>query len=190
MTASEPIAAETLAEAFKHCAALARAHARDQWLGALYAPVASRDALNALACFDYEIRQARWRARDPNLAALRLAWWREAALGAGGAEASGSPAALALRAAISGFALPGEAIEAMLDARLTEIAPPDDFTLAAFERYAAESALEWALHLYRDSTADFADCLHAGLSGAAGKGPLLSFDAKAARLPGVELLQA
>ncbi len=27
----------------------------------------------------------------------------------------------------------------MLDARLTEIAPPDDFTLAAFELYAAES---------------------------------------------------
>ena len=44
-----------------------------------------------------------------------------------------------MRAAIAAFALPGEAIEAMLDARLTEIAPPDGFTLAAFERYAAES---------------------------------------------------
>ena len=139
MTASEPISAGTLAEAFKHCAALARKNARDQWLGALYAPAGSRDALFALACFDHEIRLARLRARDPNLAALRLAWWREAALGAGDPGAGGSPAALALRAAIAAFTLPGEAIEAMLDARLTEIAPPVDFTLAAFAIYAAES---------------------------------------------------
>lgn len=138
MTASDPISGETLAEAFRHCATLARANARDQWLGALYAPPASRDALFALASFDHEIRQARLRARDPNLAALRLAWWREAALGTAGAEA-GSPTALALRAAITAFALPAEAIEAMLDARLTEIAPPQDFPLAAFEQYAAES---------------------------------------------------
>ena len=139
MTASEPISAGTLAEAFKHCAALARENARDQWLGALYAPAGSWDALFALACFDHEIRLARLRARDPNLAALRLAWWREAALGAGDPGAGGSPAALALRAAIAAFTLPGEAIEAMLDARLTEIAPPVDFTLAAFAIYAAES---------------------------------------------------
>ncbi len=139
MTASDPVPAETLAEAFKHCAAVAREHARDQWLGALYAPAASRDALLALAAFDHEIRQARLRARDPNLAALRLAWWREAALGPGDAEAGGSPTAIALRAAIAAFALPGAAIEAMLDARLTEIAPPQDFPLAAFEQYAAES---------------------------------------------------
>jgi phytoene synthase len=128
-----------LAEAFRHCAALARENARDQWLGALYAPAGSRDALFALACFDHEIRQARLRARDPNLAALRLAWWREAALGAADSGAAGSPAALALRAAIAAFALPSRAIEAMLDARLTEIAPPLNFTLAAFELYAAES---------------------------------------------------
>ena len=139
MTASGPISAAMLSEAFRHCAALARTNARDQWLGALYAPAGSRDALYALACFDHEIRQARLRARDPNLAALRLAWWREAALGATDADAAGSPAALALRAAIGAFALPGEAIEAMLDARLTEIAPPADFTFSAFELYAAES---------------------------------------------------
>ncbi len=139
MTPPASAGAEMLAEAFKHCAALARANARDEWLGALYAPAERRDALVALACFDHEIRQARIRARDPNLAALRLAWWREAALGGRGGEAAGSPVALALRAAIDAFALPAEAIEAMLDARLTEIAPPDGFTLTAFERYAAES---------------------------------------------------
>ncbi len=52
----------------------------------------------------------------------------------------------------------------------------------------AEAALERALHLYRQGRADFAHCLHAGLCGAAGQAPLLTFDAQAARLPQVELI--
>jgi predicted nucleic-acid-binding protein len=56
--------------------------------------------------------------------------------------------------------------------------------------FQTEAALEHALHLYRLGTADFAECFHAGQCAAAGRMPLLSFDAKAARLPGVELLSA
>jgi predicted nucleic-acid-binding protein len=52
----------------------------------------------------------------------------------------------------------------------------------------AEPALERALHLYRQGRAAFADCLHAGLCAAAGRAPLLTFDAQAARLPQVELV--
>lgn len=52
----------------------------------------------------------------------------------------------------------------------------------AFE---AESALEHALHLFREHSADFADCLHAGHCSAAGVTPLLTFDRRAMRLPGV-----
>lgn len=51
-----------------------------------------------------------------------------------------------------------------------------------------EASLERALHQYRDATADFADCLHTGLSSAASRGPLLTFDARAARLTGAALL--
>ena len=51
-----------------------------------------------------------------------------------------------------------------------------------------ELALEQALQLYRSGTADFADCLHAGLSEAAGCPPLLTLDAKAAQLKGVRLV--
>ena len=138
MTEASPFGAEDLAEAFKHCAALARSRVRDAWLGALYAPDASRNGLLALAAFDYEVRQARLRARDPRLAAIRLAWWREAALGVRDAEAAGSPVAMAMRATVKAFALPSALVEAMLGALLTEIAPGDDFTLAAFERYAAD----------------------------------------------------
>ncbi len=138
MTAASPFSAEDLAEAFKHCAALTRERARDEWLGALYAPDGRPDGLFALAAFDHEIRQARFRARDPRLVAIRLAWWREAALGNRDAEAAGSPVAMAMRATVKAFALPPELVEAMADARLTEIAPGDDFTLAAFQRYAAD----------------------------------------------------
>jgi 15-cis-phytoene synthase len=134
-----PFGAGALAEAHKHCASLAREHARDQWLGSLYAAPSARDALLALASFDYEIGQARFRPRDPNLAAIRLAWWREVARGERDAEAAGSPVALALRSAIDAFALPRDWLEAMIDARLQEMAPQDDFNLMAFEAYAGES---------------------------------------------------
>jgi len=53
-----------------------------------------------------------------------------------------------------------------------------------------EAALERALSLYRRSTADFADCLHAGQCGAANRTPMLTFDEIAARLPTVRLLGA
>ncbi len=133
---SEPHA---LADAHKHCAALARANARDQWLGALYAPRQARDGLLALASFDYEIRQARSRARDPNLMAMRLLWWRGVVRGERVEEAAGSPVARALMSAIEAFALPPDDLEAMLDARLQEIAPQDDLNLTAFEHFADES---------------------------------------------------
>ena len=139
MTARPPPGADPLADAHAHCAGLARAHARDQWLGALYASVEARGALFALASFDYEVRHALKRARDPNLTAIRLAWWREAISGERQAEAAGNPVALALCAAIDAYALPQPWLEAMLDARLQEIAPQDDFNHVAFRAFADES---------------------------------------------------
>jgi 15-cis-phytoene synthase len=139
VTAHRPRGVDPLADAYQHCAALARAQARDQWLGALYAEKSARDALFALASFDYEIRHALKRARDPNLTAMRLAWWRAMIVGERQDEAAGSPVTLALRAAIDAFALPRASLEAMLDARLQEIAPQDDFNLAAFRAFADES---------------------------------------------------
>jgi predicted nucleic-acid-binding protein len=53
-----------------------------------------------------------------------------------------------------------------------------------------EPALERALSLYRQASADFADCLHSGQCGSAGRAPMMTFDETAARLPSVELLKA
>jgi 15-cis-phytoene synthase len=70
---------------------------------------------------------------------MRLAWWRGAIAGERQEEAAGNPVALALSAAIERLALPRAWFEAMLDARLQEIAPQDDFSLAAFRAFADES---------------------------------------------------
>jgi 15-cis-phytoene synthase len=139
VTARRPPGADPLADAIEHCAALAREHARDQWLGALYASASAQGALFALASFDTEIRHALQRARDPNLTAIRLAWWREAISGERQTEAAGNPVALALIAAIDAYALPRAWLEAMLDARLQAIAPQDDFNHVAFRAFADES---------------------------------------------------
>ena len=139
MTDRRPSGAGALDAANLYCAGLARAHARDQWLAALYADKSARDALFALASFDHEIRQALKRARSPTLAAIRLAWWREVVSGERREEAAGNPVALAVLAAIDAYALPHAWLEAMLDARLKEIAPERDFDLALFRAFAEES---------------------------------------------------
>ena len=52
-----------------------------------------------------------------------------------------------------------------------------------------EPALERALSFYRQNSADFADCLHAGQCGSADHVPMVTFDRTAARLTGVGLLR-
>lgn len=51
-----------------------------------------------------------------------------------------------------------------------------------------EAAIERALYLYRQSSVEFADCVHVGLSAAAEHLPFLTFDERASRLSGAELL--
>lgn len=51
-----------------------------------------------------------------------------------------------------------------------------------------ESAIERALYLYRQSRANFADCLHVGLSAATERLPFVTFDERASRLAGAVLL--
>lgn len=49
--------------------------------------------------------------------------------------------------------------------------------------------VEHALDLFQDGSADFADCMHVATCVDAGHAPLLTFDRRAAMLPGVELLK-
>ena len=52
--------------------------------------------------------------------------------------------------------------------------------------FESEPVLEVALQLYREGSADFADCLHTALAAQAGELPLWTFDKRAAKIPGVQ----
>ena len=52
----------------------------------------------------------------------------------------------------------------------------------------SERALEVALQLLRESTADFADCLHIALAAQAGEQPLWTFDKSTAKVSGAQLM--
>jgi len=53
----------------------------------------------------------------------------------------------------------------------------------------SERALEVALQLYREGSADFADCLHIALATEASEQPLWTFDKGAAKVIGAQLLR-
>jgi predicted nucleic-acid-binding protein len=67
-----------------------------------------------------------------------------------------------------------------------------DALLSASELdFQSEAALEVALWLFKQAGApDFADCLHVALANQVQAEPLWSFDERAARLPGVQLVPA
>jgi predicted nucleic-acid-binding protein len=60
---------------------------------------------------------------------------------------------------------------------------------AAELSFESERALEVALQLYREGSADFADCLHIALAAQAGEQPLWTFDKDAAKVSGAELIR-
>jgi predicted nucleic-acid-binding protein len=59
---------------------------------------------------------------------------------------------------------------------------------AAELSFESERAIEVALQLYRNGTADFADCLHIALAAQAGESPLWTFDKRAAKVSGAQMM--
>lgn len=56
--------------------------------------------------------------------------------------------------------------------------------------FQTEPALEQALWLFKQTgPRDYADCLHIALASQAGQGPLLTFDERASRIEGAQLLR-
>ena len=56
--------------------------------------------------------------------------------------------------------------------------------------FESERALEVALQLYREGSANFADCLHIASATEAGEQPLWTFDKSAAKVAGAQLVRA
>ena len=75
---------------------------------------------------------------------------------------------------------------AVLPRRATEIL--SHLLSAAELTFESERALEVALHLYRDGSADFADCLHIALAAQARELPLWTFDKRAGKISGAQTI--
>ena len=65
-------------DAYAHCEAVVRAHDKDRFLAALFAPADLRRHLHALYAFDGEIARVREAAREVLPGEIRLQWWRDA----------------------------------------------------------------------------------------------------------------
>ena len=61
---------------------------------------------------------------------------------------------------------------------------------AAELTFESERPLEVALQLYREGSAEFADCLHIALAAQAGEQPLWTFDKAAAKVAGAQLIRS
>ncbi len=106
--------------------ATVKRHDADRWLAARFAPADGRRRLMALYAFNHELARAAEVASEPMIAAIRLAWWREAL-----AEAYERPHAarrhetvLAMAARLGDPAGPRPsyaALEALVDARIAAV---------------------------------------------------------------------
>jgi phytoene synthase len=128
---------ESLPEAYAHCESLARAHDRDRWLSALFAPAPARPHLHALTAFNYEVGRLREVVREPLAGELRLTWWRDALTDAG---ASGHPVAEALLDTIAKFDLPVALFENHIAARQFDLYDDPMPSLNDLEGYCGETA--------------------------------------------------
>ncbi len=100
-------------------AELVRRHDPDRFLTALFAPPEKRAALLTLYAFNHELARAREAVSEPQLALIRLQWWREVVEGARRRH----DVAEKLRALIDDGTLEANTLLALIDAREAEAAP-------------------------------------------------------------------
>lgn len=114
---------------------------RDRFESALFAPEEDRERLFALYAFNLELARAPWATNEPQLAAMRLRWWRDVIAAAyEQAAPRAHEVAEPLHELIQHTSLPRRWFEEMVDARL------HDIEVAPFA--------EWSgLEAYLDATA-------------------------------------
>lgn len=111
----------------------------DRYLSTLYAPQALRRDLDALYRFNAEIASIRDRIREPLPGEMRIQWWRDALAG-GRAAAGGYPPAEALHETIERHALPLDAFDRYLEARIFDLYDDPMPSRADLEGYCGETA--------------------------------------------------
>ena len=107
----------------------------DRFFTALFAPPARRETLFLLYAFDHELARARAVTREPMVALMRLAWWREVVEGAVRAHEVAAPLGEALAAGL----LRRDDLLGVIEAREIE-AEPEIPTRADWRAYLLGSA--------------------------------------------------
>ncbi len=102
---------------FAACEDIVRRHDPDRYFAALFAPEDKRRFLFALYALYYELAHAAQAAREPMLAAIRLAWWRETIQGAREGKPRNHDVAQALAVTFAVGDLPDALFEPMIEAR-------------------------------------------------------------------------
>lgn len=123
------------------CAALVEQGDPDRFMAAMFAPPEGRAMLFPLYAFNLELAKAPWVTSEPQLAEIRLQWWREAI-----AEIyEGRPprrheVVTPLADVISTHALPRNLFDAMIDARAFDIYDEAHIGRAGFDAYITATA--------------------------------------------------
>lgn len=99
----------------------AKSYAPDAYVTALLAPYDRQRDMIALAAFFGDVERIVTTLSDPNIAEIRLQWWRDAIQSAPVGSNTGHPGADALAHAIRTHALPFETFDALLDARALDL---------------------------------------------------------------------
>ncbi len=100
-------------------AALVRRHDPDRFLATLFAPAAARETLFVLYAFNHEIARAPEIASQPELALIRLSWWREVVEGVPHRHEIAAPLALLIAAG----RLERAPLITLIEARENEVVP-------------------------------------------------------------------
>src|SRR5262249_53995866 len=99
----------------------ARTLAFDRYLSALLAPSAARDDLITIAAYLGELSRIPLTVADPQIAEIRLQWWRGAVEGFAAGIETGNPVADAMGALTRKYQLPGDLVMAPIEGRSREL---------------------------------------------------------------------
>jgi phytoene synthase len=121
---------------FSVCEETVRRRDPDRYFSALFAPAGKRPFLFALYAFHYEVARIAETVREPMLADIRLAWWREAVEGARAGKPRDHPVVRALAETLAVNDLPEEPFERIIAARSFDAAEERFADMGALEDYA------------------------------------------------------
>jgi phytoene synthase len=122
--------------AFAACEETVRRRDPDRYFSALFAPADKRRFLFALYALNYEVARIGETVREPMLADIRLAWWRETVEGARAGKPRNHDVAKALAETLAANDLPGELFERMIAARSFDASQELFTDMGTLEEYA------------------------------------------------------